>query len=290
MKKDLSDHSDTVAGLLVEARRRHVARVDMMALLAHHWQRPHVWLVAHDHEPAPLAVATAVRAGLEARADNVPLAYLVGHKEFFGLDLNVTPDVLVPRPETEGLVDWTIELLQTDLRDLPCPVIVDLGTGSGAIALAVKHACPRATVVGVDASAPALAVAQGNAARLGLNVALHVGNWWDCAALRPLLGHIDVVISNPPYIREADDHLLALRHEPRQALVAGQDGLTDIRSIIAGAPQALRRGGHLLIEHGFDQGHAVRMLLLAAHFTSVQTRADLAGHDRCTSGRGSDDA
>jgi release factor glutamine methyltransferase len=183
--------------------------------------------------------------------------------------------VLVPRPDTETLVEWALQCL--DGR--PAPAVLDLGTGSGAIALAIQHARPDARVAAVDASADALAVARANAARLGLPVRFAQADWLDGA------DHgLDLIVSNPPYIVAGDPHLAALRHEPLQALVSGADGLDDIRRIVRAAPEHLADGGWLLLEHGYDQAEAVRQLLAARGFAEVQSRADLAGIARCSGG------
>jgi release factor glutamine methyltransferase len=184
--------------------------------------------------------------------------------------------VLVPRPDTETLVDWAIEVLQP--LDAPC--VIDLGTGSGAIALAVRHACPHGRVTASDASAAALEVAQANAARLSLDVEFRHGSWLDGIDER-----FDAIVSNPPYIAQGDAHLPALRHEPAAALVSGTDGLDAIRAIARQAPPRLAPGGWLLLEHGWDQAQPVRALLEAAGFGYVASRRDLAGIERCTGGR-----
>ena len=194
-------------------------------------------------------------------------------KEFYGLTLQVDARVLDPRPDTETLVDWALQLL----APLPAPRVLDLGTGSGAIAQGLRHQRPDAQVSAVDASTDALAVAQANAARLGLAVQFARGNW-----LRGVAGQFDVIASNPPYIAAADPHLAALRHEPLQALASGADGLDDIRSIVAQAPSHLLPGGWLLLEHGWDQAEAVQALLRAAGGEQVQSRKDLARIVRCS--------
>ena len=204
------------------------------------------------------------------------MAYLTGVKEFYGLPLHIDARVLDPRPDTETLVDWALEVL----APLPAPRVLDLGTGSGAIALAVQHQRPQAQVSAVDASQDALAVAQTNATRLGLAVRFHQGHW-----LQGMAGTFDAIVSNPPYIAAADPHLAALTHEPLQALASGADGLDDIRTIVAQAPAHLAPGGWLLLEHGWDQAGAVRTLLEAAGFGQVQSRKDLAGIGRCSGGQ-----
>jgi release factor glutamine methyltransferase len=206
-----------------------------------------------------------------------PVAYITGQKEFFGLTLQVDPRVLDPRADTETLVEWVLSCL----ADVPTPQVVDLGTGSGAIALALKHTRADASVLAVDASADALAVASANAERLSLVVDFHHGSW-----LSPLASHtFDAIVSNPPYVAKDDTHLAALKHEPLSALASGLDGLDDIRSIVRQASQHLKPGGWLLLEHGYDQAHAVQALLGNQGFVNIQSRPDLAGILRCTGGQ-----
>jgi release factor glutamine methyltransferase len=259
-------------------------RLDVQVLLAHHLGRPRAWLLAHDDAVLSETQAQALQHALQSRADGVPLAYLTGWREFHGLRLQVSADVLDPRADTETLVDWALEVLVGPLADRPAPQVLDLGTGSGAIALAVAHGCRRAEVRAqvraLDASPKALAVARANGQRLGLPVQWLLGDWW--AGFPPPL--LDLALSNPPYIAAGDPHLPALRHEPLQALSPGGDGLAALRALVAGAPQHLRAGGWLLLEHGHDQGSAVRSLLQAAGFKAVATRRDLAGHERCSGG------
>lgn len=246
-------------------------------LLAHALGVSRTWLFMHRDDPVGPAQAAAFEALVARRAAGEPVAYLVGRRGFWSFDLVVTPDTLIPRPETERLVELALERLPAD-RPLR---LADLGTGSGAIALALAAACPQARIHASDRSLGALAVARENGRRLGLTVDWREGDWW-----QPLAGEVfDLVVSNPPYIAEADPHLPALRHEPRRALVAGADGLDDLRRIVAGAPAHLAPGGWLLLEHGHDQGAAVRALLSGHGLQQVVTRADLAGQDRCSGGR-----
>jgi release factor glutamine methyltransferase len=270
--------ADTVRTALAAARAQGIARLDAQLLLAHHLQRPREWLIAHDDAPLALQEAAAFAADTTRRADGVPLAYLTGRREFHGLTLQVTPAVLDPRPDTETLVDWALELL----AGLPAPSVVDLGTGSGAIALALKHACPQARVLATDTSAEALALARANAMRLGLDIEFVQGDWWQAVAGRPPL---QLAASNPPYISEHDPHLADLRHEPRSALTSGSDGLDAMRSIVAGAAAHLAPGGWLLLEHGHDQAAAVQALLAGHGYEALGQRHDLAGHTRCSGGR-----
>ena len=270
----------SVSSLLAEARSLGVARLDAQLLMARQLGQTRAWLLAHDDEPVEPGAAQRLRAAMRARADGVPLAYLSGSREFRGLPLAVGPAVLVPRPETEGLVDWALELLAPSAPGRRLAVL-DLGTGSGALALALKHARPDLELTATDASAPALAVAEGNGRALGLEVRWRQGDWW--AAVSGC--RFDLVVANPPYIAAGDPHLEALRHEPLAALSPGGDGLDALRAIVAGAPSHLHGGASLLLEHGHDQGTAVRALLAAAGFVGVATRRDLAGFERLSGGR-----
>jgi len=271
----------TVAQAMHEARTLGIDRLDAQMVLGWILGRTRSWLVAHDDAALDRAQADAVRAAFARRAAGEPLAYVIGRKEFHGLTLQVDRDVLVPRPDTEVLVDWALELLAGPLAVRLRPRVVDLGTGSGAIALAVKQAHPAAALVATDASAAALGVAGANAARLGLELAFALGSWW--AALPG--ERFDVVLGNPPYIAEGDPHLPALRHEPISALTSGGDGLDALREIIAGAGEHLEPGGWLLLEHGHDQAESVHGLLELHGFAEIATRRDLGGQPRCTGGR-----
>jgi len=265
-----------VTQALAQAAGLGIERLDAQVLLLHALRRSETdrgWLLAHDTDAIPSEGEHAFAAACARRADGEPLAYIVGHKEFHGIDLKVDARVLVPRPDTETLVDWAIELLAAHEE----PRVIDLGTGSGAIALALKKAFPKARVEASDVSAEALAVAQANAARLGLDVEFRQGSWLDGSQ-----GRFDLIASNPPYVAEGDVHLAALRHEPRSALVSGAGGLDAIRQVIAQAPSHLADGGWLLLEHGHDQAPAVRGMLQAAAFGYVASRRDLAGIERCT--------
>lgn len=272
----------SVQEALAQAATAGVERLDAQRLLQHLLQQGRAWLLAHGDAALTAPQAVAWQTLLARRAAGEPLAYLTGEREFHGLPLQVSPAVLVPRPDTETLVDWALELLAGPLAAEPQPAVADLGTGSGAIALAVKHRCPRARVFASDASAAALAVAQDNGQRLGIAVDWHLGHWW-----QPFTGQtLRLALSNPPYIAAGDPHLPALHHEPLSALVPpGGDGLASLREIVSGAPRHLASGGWLLLEHGHDQADAVSALLHDAGFTAVQHRQDLGGHRRCTGGR-----
>ena len=267
----------TVGHALALARAAGVDRLDAQLILAHVLTQARSWVIAHDDALLDAPQADAIRAAFVRRAAGEPLAYLVGEKEFHGLLLRVDANVLVPRPDTEVLVGWALELL----ADVKAARVVDLGTGSGAIALAVKHGCPAATVLATDISLQALDVARGNAKRLALDVAFAPGSWWEALAGR----HFDLVLSNPPYIAGGDSHLPALRHEPTLALTPGGDGLDALREIVGGATPHMVPGAWLLLEHGYDQADAVQALLRESGFESVATRRDLAGQPRCTGAR-----
>jgi release factor glutamine methyltransferase len=269
-----------IADALALARDSGVDRLDAQWLLAHRLKRPRAWLLAHDDSVLDAADEAAFRGGIAERAAGVPLAYVTGEREFCGLVLKVSPAVLVPRPETEGLVEWALQWLDGEAARRPAPRVADLGTGSGAIALALKQRCPRAALAATDASAEALSVAAANGQRLGIDVEWRLGDWWQAVAGR----RFDLVIANPPYVAGDDPHLAALQHEPRGALTPGGDGLDALRRIVGGAPAHLHVGGALLLEHGHDQADAVQALLRDAGFTGVGTRADLAGLARCTGG------
>ncbi|WP_417282307.1 peptide chain release factor N(5)-glutamine methyltransferase [Comamonas sp.] len=271
----------SIAQALSAARQEGMERTDAQILLLHTLGRSpgdRAWLITHDTDLLSQAQQQRWQQLCAQRQQGVPVAYLTGHKEFYGLDLAVDGRVLDPRPDTETLVDWALELMP---QHTACRV-VDLGTGSGAIALALQSQRPLAQVVAVDASADALAVAQSNARQLQLKVQFAHGSW-----LEPLLEQprFDLIVSNPPYIRSDDPHLAALTHEPLCALASGEDGLADIRHIIAQAPAQLKPGGWLLFEHGWDQADAVAQLLRQAGFAAVQHRLDLAGIARCTGGQ-----
>ncbi len=257
-----------------------IPRQDAELLFAHALGRDRAWLFAHATDTLAAGEADAFEALVARRAAGEPVAYLTGRRGFWTLDLEVTPDTLIPRPETEVLVELALQRLDPDG---PARV-ADLGTGSGAIALAIASERPLAAVVATDASKAALAVAVRNAQAHGLrNVWFRRGHW--CQALGG--GRFDLIASNPPYIALGDPHLGQgdLRHEPAAALSSGSDGLDAIRAIAADAPGHLVPGGWLLLEHGADQGPAVRDLLEAAGLAEVHTVPDLEQRDRVTLGR-----
>ncbi len=266
-----------VADALAQARACGVERLDAQWILSHLLKRSRTWLVVHDQDGLPTASLPFWRSLLARRAAGEPLAYVLGEREFCGLVLQVSPAVLVPRPETELLVEWGLECLEA----APSRDVIDLGTGSGAVALAIRQRCSQARVLATDASADALAVARANARRLGLDLAFAQGDWW-AAAGGACFG---LALCNPPYISADDPHLAALQHEPRQALTPGGDGLGALAHVIQRSSPHLQPGAWLLLEHGHDQAPAVRALLEAAGFETVRTRTDLAGLPRCTGGR-----
>lgn len=242
-------------------------------------QRPddRAWLISHDEQVLTFEQADELCRCGRRRLDGEPMAYVLGVKEFHGLSLEVDARVLDPRDDTETLVDWALEVLSPDQPN----EVLDLGTGSGAIALALAHARPAWRVSAIDVSADALSVARHNGERLGLPVRWLLGSWF-----KPCAGQgFDLIVSNPPYIAAQDPHLAALRHEPMGALVSGSDGLEDLRQIITAAPAHLRPGAWLMLEHGHDQASAVRDLLHQAGMTSVRSRQDLAGIERCSAGQ-----
>lgn len=269
-----------VRGALAAATRRLGERLDAELLLLHVIGKPRSWLFAHIDDALEMDVQTAFSALVERRAGGEPLAYITGRQGFWSLELEVTPATLIPRPETELLVELALARLP---RNAACHV-ADLGTGSGAIALAIASERPQARIVATDASAAALAVARRNAQRLGIgNVAFAHGDW-----LAPLAGQrFALIVSNPPYIEADDPHLAQgdLRFEPTTALASGADGLDAIRRIVHAAPAHLDPGSWLLFEHGWNQGEAARALLAGAGYTEVFTAQDLERRDRVSGGR-----
>ncbi|MBD8897980.1 peptide chain release factor N(5)-glutamine methyltransferase [Rhodanobacter sp. DHG33] len=269
----------TVHHLLREAELRLGGGVDAGILLLHVLGQPRSWLFAHGSDAVDRDTQAAFEALVERRAAGEPVAYLTGRRGFWTLDLEVTPATLIPRPETELLVELALDRLPRDTADR----VADLGTGSGALALAIASERSLAHIVATDASAEALAVAQRNAQRLDLaNVRFLHGDW-----LAPLKGErFALIVSNPPYIEAADPHLAQgdLRFEPASALASGADGLDDIRRIVADARACLEPGGWLLFEHGWNQGDAARVLLGNAGYAQVFTARDLEARDRVSGG------
>lgn len=275
----MPDSPATIAQYLRAASTR-IDRVDAEALLLHVLQQPRSWLFLHDQEAMEDSASVAFDALVARREAGEPVAYLTGSRGFWTLDLAVTPDTLIPRPETELLVELALEHIGRDAE----AHVADLGTGSGAIALAIASERPHAQVIATDASEAALAVARENARRHRIdNIEFRQGNWF-----APLAGErFDLIASNPPYIESDDPHLGEgdLRFEPAAALASGEDGLDDLRVIAADATSHLAIGGWLMVEHGWGQGAAVRALFVAAGLMDVVTARDLEGRERVTLGR-----
>lgn len=256
------------------------ARVEVNALLQHCLNVNLAWLLGHENDVLENHVLAEFEALLKRRLTGEPIAYIIGKREFYGLEFKVTPDTLIPRPDTETLVDAALEKIP---QEKPCRVL-DLGTGTGAIAIAIAKHRPMAQVTAVDTSPAALAVAQESARNLKVgNVQIARSDWFDA-----LEGKIfDVIVSNPPYIAEHDPHLDQgdLRFEPMAALAAGEDGLQDIRQIISQARQHLEPRGWLMLEHGYDQCEKVAALMKMAGFSAISSSADLSGVFRVTLGQ-----
>ncbi|TWC69757.1 peptide chain release factor N(5)-glutamine methyltransferase [Herbaspirillum sp. SJZ099] len=276
----MSGHASNLAGCSLATVLK-VAPLDALEnriLLCHALKLTRVQLITQSERRLDIAEAEALATLFERRLRGEPIAYIVGAREFYGLDFRVTPDVLIPRPDTELLVELALERLPQGGR------LLDMGTGSGAIAVAIAHTRPDAGVAALDASVAALEVARGNAAANGTRVDFMLSDWYqalDGAA------RFDVIASNPPYIVAGDAHLSQgdLRFEPVDALTDHADGLSDLHTIVGGASAHLTASGWLLMEHGYDQAAAVRALLSGAGFSEVQSWRDLAGIERVTGGR-----
>lgn len=254
------------------------ARRDTEILLCHCLGRSRAWLYTWPEKAVSPECAQRFTQLLARRRSGVPVAYLTGQREFWSLSLAVNSATLIPRPETETLVAWALEL---DLPD--AAKVLDLGTGSGAIALAVALERPLWQVTALDSSAEALAAARANAIDNALErVSMLQSDWYEAVRAE----RFDALLANPPYVDSDDPHLAAgdVRFEPRAALVSPEQGLADLRRLVAGAPAQLHNGGWLLLEHGFEQGQAVRAMLCDAGFASVDTRPDMAGQERVTGG------
>ncbi|HTO56489.1 MAG TPA: peptide chain release factor N(5)-glutamine methyltransferase [Pseudomonadales bacterium] len=264
--------------------RDETSRRDAEVLIAHALDSTRAYLYAHADDVLAEAAEARIRELLAARGRGEPVAYLIGDREFWNLRLTLTPAVLIPRPETELLVELALKRMPRGAR------VVDLGTGSGAIALAIKSERADCTVVATDLSEAALDVARANALALGLQIDMRRGDWYAALDDTPPTTAdgseraFHVIVSNPPYVATNDPHLESLVSEPELALVGGPDGLAAQRTIIAGAPLRLAGGGTLLVEHGYDQGSAVRDLFAAAGFAAIETHRDGAGHERVTLG------
>lgn len=263
----------TIANVLQSAP---LSALEARILLGHALQLTRVQLITQSQRGLSADESTLVTALFQRRLDGEPIAYIVGEREFYGLMLYTTPDVLIPRPETELLVELALDRAADSAR------VLDLGTGSGAIAIAIANALPDADVTAIDSSPAALAVARRNAARHSVNVNFLHSDWYAAVAGQ----QFDLIVANPPYIVAGDPHLSQgdLRFEPVGALTDHADGLSALRQIIAGAPRSLMHGGWLLMEHGYDQAPAVRSLLAAQGFQEVQSWKDLAGIERVSGG------
>ncbi len=272
--------TDTVGTLLAAAARR-APRSDARLVLAHLLKTTKERLIMHPELEVAPEVKAAYLEALEKISRGCPVAYVTGVREFYGRPFAVTPDVLVPRPDTETLVEEAIALIKRE----GAKSVLDLGTGSGIIAVTLALEAPETTVTATDESPAALAVARGNAQRLGARVSFFEGSWFDALAQEGAPQSFNLIVSNPPYIDPADSHMAALSFEPRGALTDEVDGLQDLKAIIERGPQHLAAGGVLLLEHGYDQGEAVRAMLSAAGFEDVRTVQDLAGNDRVSGGR-----
>ena len=263
------------------------ARADAEELMAAQIGVPRAQLSMRGEDAFRAADALRYAGAVERRRVGEPVAYITGRQGFWTVDLAVNPAVLIPRPDTETLVEWALQIIRaTGGESLHSFDLADLGTGSGAIALALAHErAARVRVVATDRSDAALQLARENARALGLDaIDFRHGSWFDALHAAPS-ERFDLIVSNPPYIAEGDPHLAALRHEPRLALTSGADGLDAIRTIVVGAPAHLAPRGWLLLEHGHEQGGVVRGLLESAGFTDVQTRRDLGGRERVSGGR-----
>jgi len=271
---DLSD-----SGRLLANAARTIERRDAEILLAWCWSKTRSQLLAMASDPVPAEVAARFEHACRRRAAGVPVAYLLGRREFWSLEFAVSPAVLVPRPETELLVQRILQLVTARAAR-----VADLGTGSGVVAIALAHERPDWLVMGTDVSPDALAVARENGARLaGGRVEWALGDWYGALVGR----RFDALASNPPYIAGGDPVLEAdgLRHEPRGALTPGGDGTSAIVTLVNEAPRYLNPGGWLALEHGNAQGETLRSLLVARGFTHVTSHRDLAGHERVTEGK-----
>lgn len=268
----------TISQALDTAKKQGLDRLDAHLLLLYalgKLQTERAWLLANDDSALPSQAADAFDNFSQRRAAGEPLAYIIGYKEFFGLRFSVDARVLVPRPDTETLVQWALDVSSS----FASPDILELGTGSGAVAIAIAHTL-KCKVTATDFSTQALSVASDNAAKLGVDVEFLHSHWFEKVS-----GHYHVIASNPPYIKSSDPHLEALTHEPLNALAAGADGLGDLRQIVQSAPNHLQPGGWLLLEHGYNQESPVRTLLVERGFRQVQSRCDLAGIARCSGGQ-----
>ncbi len=261
----------TIDSVLNRTPRELRLETELLVAAAMDWSRSKV--LAFGETEIPDALLPALNSQLDRLTNGEPLAYITGQREFFGLEFDVTPDVLIPRADTELLVELALNYSRPDAR------VVDLGTGSGAIAVSLAHSRSDLTITATDTSTAALEIAQRNATRHECDIRFVTSEWF-----KQLAGEFDVIVSNPPYVRCGDPHLSDLSYEPQPALIAQQDGLADIQAIVAGAPLALAADGVLLIEHGFEQAASVAALFNQHGFANVELHKDIAGQPRVTSG------
>jgi release factor glutamine methyltransferase len=280
----MSSQGVTIApGTTVDAAMKNspLDMIDTRILVMHALQLSRTQLITQDKRVLTADEAQRLSALFQRRVQGEPIAYITGEREFYGLSFHVTPDVLIPRPETELLVELALERLPQH------GCVLDMGTGSGAIPVAIAHTLPDAVVTALDVSEAALAIARGNAARNKVHVEFLHSDWYAALATGTTARHFHVIVSNPPYIVAGDVHLSQgdLLFEPIDALTDHGDGLSAMRTIIAGAPDHLATDGWLLLEHGYDQSNAVRALLTARGFVDVQSWKDLAGIERVSGGK-----
>ena len=267
--------------LIISLVTAHVPRTEVRMLVSHVLQRDSAWLAAHDDEATSPAERQPIEALAARRVAGEPMAYVLGEREFFGRTFRCSPAALIPRPETEHLVEHVLTLVETYIPS----TILDVGTGTGCIAITLALERPNAQIIALDVSTDALALARENAANLGANnVKLIQSNWFSAVATDT---KFDLIVSNPPYIVPGDAHLMQgdLRFEPAIALADAVDGLESYRQLARGAIKHLKAGGWLVVEHGYDQGESVPALLRKSGFTAITTQRDLAGQPRVTAAR-----
>lgn len=266
---------NTIRALIAEATPK-IGRFEASILLAHIIEKPKEYLIAHDEAELSADAVMTFELYVSMRVDGMPVPYLTGKQEFFGRHFIVDENVLIPRPDTEVLIE------QAMIVSNEHPRIIDLGTGSGCIAITLASECPGAIVTATDFSESALAIARKNAEQLHANIRFLQGSWWDAV---PADETFDLIVSNPPYIRSDDEHLAALQYEPQTALTDGANGLTCLETIAKDALLRLNQGGWILVEHGWDQGPEVARLFRQTGLAAVRTVKDYGGNDRVTMGR-----
>ena len=266
---------NTIRALIAEATPK-IGRFEASILLAHIIEKPKEYLIAHDEAELSDAAVMTFDLYVSMRVDGMPVPYLTGKQEFFGRHFVVDENVLIPRPDTEVLIE------QAMIVTVAKPRIIDLGTGSGCIAITLAKECPGADVTATDFSEGALVIAKKNAENLDAKIRFLQGSWWDAV---PVEETFDLIVSNPPYIRSDDEHLANLQYEPQTALTDGANGLTCLEAIARDALTRLNQGGWLLVEHGWDQGPEVAALFRQAGLAAVRTVKDYGGNDRVTMGR-----